>query len=125
MITIYASSRLENLCSKLAENIGSSGEGVFGKETIVTQSEGMNAWLKTELAKRNGVLANFLFTKQDGLLTKIYELLQPGKPGMNKDLVKYRIFTLIDSNEFRESFPKVTGYYSENDLRRVQLSGKI
>lgn len=67
MITIYASNRLENLCDKLAEKISSSVNGVFSKETIVTQSEGMNAWLKTELSKRNGVMANFLFTKQDGL----------------------------------------------------------
>ena len=50
MYNLYTSNRLESLCQTLAENIRRPEHGVFGKEVIITQSAGMNAWLKTELA---------------------------------------------------------------------------
>jgi len=56
---IYSSNHLEKLCQILAENIGRTGSYIFGKEFLVTQSAGMNAWLKTELAQRNSIFANF------------------------------------------------------------------
>lgn len=125
MDTIYTSNRLESLCQKLAENIRNSEQDVFAKEVIITQTQGMNAWLKTELAQRNGVLANFEFQNQDGFLAGIYQLLFRGRLQNNFDAIKYKIYKDLDSAEFHENFPEIANYYEGNELRRFQLSSKI
>jgi exodeoxyribonuclease V gamma subunit len=125
MENIYASNRLESLCRLLAENISSANGDAFKKEVIITQSAGMNSWLKTELSRRNGVFANFSFLNQDGLIAGIYQLLFKGRIRTNIDAIKYHIFKLLGCDAFNIAFPEVAAYYRESDLRRIQLSEKI
>jgi exodeoxyribonuclease V gamma subunit len=119
------SNRLDQLCQLLADKISKSENGVFAKEVIVTQTSGMNAWLKTELAQRNGVLAQFQFQNQDGLFAEIYKLLF-GKSMSNQfDNNKYTIYGLLDSEAFTAQFTDVAQYYYENPKRRFDLATKI
>jgi len=122
---IYSSNHLEYLCQTLAGNIGQNDGNVFAREVIITQSTGMTAWLKTELANRNGILANTGFMNQDTLLGEMYLLLFGVKPKNNTDLIRYKVYKLLSGEDFKAAFPGVVGYYEENDLRRVQLAGKI
>lgn len=124
MGNIYSSNRLESLCRTLAENIRKPKADVFGKEIIITETAGMNAWLKTQMAQHTGVFANFEFLSQDGLIAGIYQLLFDKKLENNIDALKYEIYKLLDIKEFKDSFTDVAGYYKENDLRRIQLSEK-
>jgi len=125
MDMIYTSNRLESLRQTLAESIHQSVQDVFAKEVIITQSQGMNAWLKTELAKRNGVFANFEFQNQDGFFAAVYQLLFKKRLQNNFDKIRYKIFDCLDSAEFKDQFMDVAVYYKENELRRFQLSAKI
>lgn len=125
MYNLYTSNRLESLSQTLAENIRKPENGVFGKEVIITQSTGMNAWLKTELAQRNGVFANFGFKNQNGLFSEIYHLLFKKRIQNNPDRLKYRIYDLLGSTEFKNGFGEVARYYAANELRRFQLAVKI
>ena len=125
METIYASNRMESLCKTLADNIKNSRQAIFNKEIIITQSAGMNAWLKTELAQRNGVFANFEFQNQDGFLAEMYQMLFNESPKNNIDAIKYKIFETLEIADFKTEFPEVANYYLHNDLRRFQLAGKI
>ena len=110
MYKIYSSNRLENLCQILAENIREPERDLFGKEVIITQSTGMNVWLKTELARKNGVFANFEFQNQDGLFAGIHQLLF-GKPLRNDvDAMKYKIYGLLGCDDFMGAFPDVAGF---------------
>ena len=125
MYKVYSANRLEFLCQKLADNIKESDSGVFGKEIFITQSAGMKAWLKTELSRRNGVIANFDFNNQDGFYAEVYQLIFGERLSNNNEIIKYRLFKLLDIGEFRAGFPEVAGYYAGKDQRRIQLSAKI
>jgi len=125
METVYTSNLLESLCHRLAESIRQPGQDVFGKEVIITQTPGMNVWLKTELAQRNGVFANFEFQNQDGFFGAMYQLLLGERIPNNFDTIKYKIYHLLDNAEFKVQFPEVATYYRENEMRRFQLSAKI
>ncbi len=125
MKTLHVSTMLEELCQALAQNIQNRTSNVFDKELIVTQTNGMSAWLKTELARRNGVFANFELVNQDNLFAGIYSLIFGEKLKNNIDNVKYKIFELLDNGEFQKLFPDVAAYYIRDDLRKIQLSEKI
>ena len=120
----YSSNHLESLCQTLAENITNHEQDIFRKEVIITPNAGMNAWLKTELARRNGIFANFEFTGQDEFFALTYQLLFNGKLRNNKDFIRYKIYELLDG-DFKTKFPEVAGYYHDNELRRFQLAEKI
>jgi len=122
---IYSSNHLEYLCQTLAGNVGQKNGNVFGREVIITQSMGMTAWLKTELTNRNGVLANTGFMNQDELLNEIYLLLFGIKPKNNKDFLRYKVYKLLEEDDFKSEFPEVAGYYNGSDLRRIQIAGRI
>ena len=119
------SNRLEDLCQLLAANISKSDAGVFAKELIITQTAGMNAWLKTELAQRNGVLAQFEFQNQDGMFAQLYKLLF-GKSITNQfDNNKYSIYDLLSNEAFSSQYPNIAQYYTDNSKRRFELATKI
>ncbi len=125
MHTIHTSSRLESLCQALAERTRKPGRGVFGKEVIITQAKGMDEWLKTELARRNGVFANFAFQNQDGFFAGIYQLLFGERLGNTTDSVKYKIYGCLGGSDFQGEFKEVAEYYENSDLRRIQLAARI
>ena len=56
MNTTYAHNHLGRLCQQLAENIRNSELDVFAKEVIITQSQGMNAWLNPPAAPQIPIL---------------------------------------------------------------------
>jgi exodeoxyribonuclease V gamma subunit len=121
----YNSNRLETLCQSLAENIRKPEHGVFWKNVIITQTAGMNAWLKTELAQRNGVFANFEFQNQDGFFAGVYKLLFEARLQNNIESIKYKIYGFLNSGEFIDEFKEVASYYENNALRRFQLAVRI
>lgn len=125
MGNIYSSNSLKHLTGKLADSIKKSDSELFGKTIIITQTAGMNAWLKTELAQLNRVFANFEFQNQDGLFAGIYKLLFKERLQNNLDTIKYMIYDCLDSTAFKERFGEVADYFEDSDLRRIQLSAKI
>lgn len=122
---LYCSNNLDILRDKLAENINSSKIPLFSPCTIITQSQGMDAWLKKELALRKGIFANFRFENQDGLFSALYLQLFEERPINSKDIVKYRLYKLLEQDDFKNKFPKIAEYYHEDSLRRIHLAGLI
>lgn len=119
------SNRLEDLCQLLATNISESDAGVFTKELIVTQTSGMNAWLKTELAQRNRVLAQFEFQNQDGMFAQLYKLVFGNSISNQFDCNKYVIYDLLSTEAFSSQYPDIAQYYTQNSKRRFELATKI
>ncbi len=122
---IYSSNRPEHLCRQLSGNIGQQREDIFGREIIVTQTAGMASWLKTNLTRINGILANFSFMNQDALIGEIYLQLTGKKLRNNRDLIRFRVYSLLGNPEFIQLFKDVSGYYEGSDLKKIQLSEKI
>lgn len=125
MNNIFTSNHIEILCQTLSGKVQEPGLNIFDKQVIITQSNGMSSWLKTELAKQNGVFANFEFYNQDSFLQGIYQLLFKERLQNNLDEIKYKIYKCLDSTDFKKIFPEISHYYESDELRRMQLSGKI
>lgn len=122
---VYCSNNPEYLCEKLSQNLKNNPKDVFDQEVIITQSEGMTAWLRTSLANRNGIIANTLFLNQDAIISEIYELIFDEKAKVSKDSVRFKIYRALGNNDFIKAFSTVSDYYKDDDLRQIQLAGKI
>lgn len=116
---------MESLCELLAESIRNPNHGIFQKEVIITQGAGIDAWLKTRLAQRNSVFANFEFQNQDGFFAAVYQLASGKRLQNNIDTVKYKIYNCFAGEDFTAAFPEVAGYYEDNELRRFQLAERV
>ena len=125
MNKVYFSSQMEILSEKLAENLNRQPGSIFSKTMIITQGGGMNHWLTGKITENNGIFAHYGFQNQDGFMGQVYELLTGEKLRSNRDAIKFGVYRLLDSNQFKDQFKDVAGYYEDNPLRRVQLSEKI
>lgn len=122
---IYSSNHPEYLCQKLCDNIAQTGEDIFDREIIVTQTAGMSAWLKTEISRINGVFANFSIMNQDSVMNEIHLLLFGKRPKNNKDIIRHKVYKLLDHENFKDGFPDVAQYYRDSEIRRIQLAARI
>ncbi|MFY9117061.1 MAG: exodeoxyribonuclease V subunit gamma [Bacteroidales bacterium] len=123
---IYHADRPEPLWQALADTLRAEGE-VFQMEYIVTQTEGMENRLKTELARKNGIFAHYTFLKQDHILELLYTELT-GKQAYSA-AVPPALYRLLGSEDFKHRFPHIAAYYDvdneqEAHLKRIQLAGK-
>ena len=62
-IQLFVSNNLNKLANQLATDLRSYNPGVFVPQQIVTQTDGMNNWLKITLAGQLGITANCVFKK--------------------------------------------------------------
>ena len=125
MNRLYTSNRNELLCEKLAENIKNQSGSIFQKTMIITQSGGMNDWLIGQLTRINTIFSHYEFQNQDGFMGQVFELLTGEPLRSNRDAIKFGVYGLLDSKEFKKCFHAVASYYQDNDLRRIQLAEKI
>ena len=125
MSTVYTSPVLEVLCDTLTKNIRETDTGIFSKNTIVTQSQGMNAWLKTELTERNGILVQTEFLNIDSLFSAVYKLVYNEPVKNNTSDIKYKLYSLLELDTFKNQFEDVSNYYVGNAKRRFDLAAKI
>ncbi|MGM0771646.1 MAG: exodeoxyribonuclease V subunit gamma [Halobacteriota archaeon] len=125
MEKVNTSNSIEHLLGKLANDLKNSGGTTFTRTTMITQSSGMNSWLRTELANKNKIFANYQFLNQDGLFNALYKLAFGDAPKCNTDQTKYDIFFELNEAGFRNKFPNVCQYYEDDDLRRMQLAERM
>lgn len=127
---LKVSNSLTNLAAGLAENLQQAGNSVFQPHYIITQTEGMNNWLKLQLADRLGITANCRFMKPNDLLHQLYMLLGgPYSEVLSPQNLSWLIFKLLGQEEFIAKFPKVAAYYvteqADSDLKRMSLAEKV
>ena len=75
MLHLHVSNSLTNLAKKLSEDLQEQRVSVFQPYYIVTQTEGMNNWLKLQVAQHNGIAANCIFLKPNDLIHHVYHML--------------------------------------------------
>lgn len=146
-IKLYISNDLEALASTLANNLkslsaalqadytGAEPEGgsrsfysVFQPFHVVSQTVGMDIWLKTQLAqsKHLGITANICFLKPNDLISEMYALFNPEKPQVfSCEQLQWVLFTLLNEPEFTSRFTKVAGYYNGDEVKRMALAAQL
>lgn len=86
---------------------------------IVTQTEGMNVWLKTKLAEQLDIAANIVFLTPNDLVTRVNKIIGGSNyETLPKESISWALFELLASEDFLNKYgtdPAVSYYKTEND----------
>ncbi len=125
-IQLYVSNALPKLAKQLAIDLKENHNGVFAQQQIVTQTDGMNNWLKIKLAEHLGIAANCAFKKPNDLVSLIYFWLGGyDKPVISSDYIKWSVYHLLNDADFIKQFPFIAVYYKNHDIKRIALASKV
>ena len=125
-LQINGSNSLEQLAIQLSKDLKRQQNHVFQPQYIVTQTLGMNNWLKIKMAENLGIVANCKFLKPNDLVNEIYYKLNTNnKQSLSADALKWILFTLLARKEFQDQYRKISGYYSNDDVKRMALAEKV
>lgn len=129
---LKVSNNLKILARHLSELVKTDThtKNVFRPVYIVTQTEGINIWLKQRLAQTLGIAANYRFLKPHELISKVYFLLGgQSSELLSAENMQWIIYRLLGEDDFVKRFPSVSDYYktesSDNDVKRMALAKKI
>ncbi len=125
-IEIISSNSLQNLSVHFSEKIQKNITGVFDCPWVVTQTEGMNSWLRIRIAETQDIAAHIQFLSPADVLTKIYTTLTGRRYHLpDRNWINWIIFESLAEKTFVTSHPNVSSYYKENDVKRYALATKI
>src|SRR5688500_17875624 len=128
--TLQVSNSLEQLAATFCKNVRSTHRDPFQQVCIITQTEGMNNWLKLQMAEKLGIAANYQFWKPNDLINKIYYLLVgPSNDVLSADNLNWLLFKLLAEEDFIKKYPAIAAYYTsdgdDSDIKRMGLAEKI
>jgi exodeoxyribonuclease V gamma subunit len=125
-IYLNVSNSLQPLSLRLANDLNANIQDPFVKQWVVTQTEGMNSWLKQSIAKEYGIAANINFCKPNDIIAEIYRSgLSTGKQIINTETIRWSIYEILDMPEFKSKFEDIATYYVNNDIKRIALSDEL
>lgn len=126
-LQLNVSNSLFKLVDRLANNLLKPLPTVFQPHFIVTQTLGMNNWLKVEIAEKLGITANCQFLKPNDIINKVYFLLDgPQEQVLSSDNLQWLIFGLLNESSFKNRYPYISQYYNNGeDTKRMALAQKV
>lgn len=125
-LKINGSNSLEQLALQLSKDLKRQHNHVFQPQYIVTQTLGMNNWLKIKMAENLGIVANCKFLKPNDLVNEIYYRLNTNnKQALSAESLKWVLFSLLITKNFQDQFRKISNYYANDDVKRMALAEKV
>ena len=125
-INLNVSNSLQPMSHLLANELKATAQDPFVKQWIVTQTEGMNSWLKQTIAKQNGIAANINFCKPNDIISEIYrKSIRSGKSIVNTEDIRWCIYGLLNHPDFLDKYSSISNYYLDNDIKRIALSDEL
>ncbi|MCZ2100198.1 MAG: exodeoxyribonuclease V subunit gamma [Chitinophagales bacterium] len=128
-IHLQVSNALKSLSSQLAQSL-KNNPSVFEPIYIVTQTEGMNNWLRLQLAEKLGIAANIHFIKPNDAIHKIYQALG-GKyqESISSHDLTWLLYIALDEPTFKEKYRYISTYYTQSGAqqhrKRLALAEKM
>ncbi|KAA8485350.1 DNA helicase/exodeoxyribonuclease V gamma subunit [Arcticibacter tournemirensis] len=126
---LQVSNSLSQLAKKLCSDLQAQGNQVFQPYYIVTQTEGMNNWLKLQLADSMGIAANYRFLRPNDIVFKIYQLLGGRySQSLSPENLSWVFYKLLNDKEFKERFGNIAAYFgegSDKEVKRLALAEKV
>ncbi|MBD0333018.1 MAG: exodeoxyribonuclease V subunit gamma, partial [Chitinophagaceae bacterium] len=120
------SNSLEQLAFQLSKDLKRQQNNVFQPQYIVTQTLGMNNWLKIKMAENLGIVANCKFLKPNDLVNEIYYRLNTNnKQALSAESLKWVLFALLNTKDFHDQFRNISNYYTNDDVKRMALAEKV
>ena len=125
-IQLKVSNSLEILATKLSENLNELQTNPFRKQIIVTQTEGINSWLKLSIAKHSGIAANIKFCKVNDIISIAYHACGlSGKSLLDQEIMKWSLFEILGDDVFNKKFPEISSYYEANPIKKIALANEL
>ena len=125
-IFLNVSNSLQPLSLQLATALQKTDHNPFTPQWVITQTEGMNSWLKQQLAIQNGIAAHIQFNKPNDIITTLCKLCMPsGKAILTNEIIRWSIYRLLNSTEFKQAYPQIASYYHNNDIKRIALTDEL
>lgn len=127
---LQVSNSLNQLADKLSAEINAQKHSVFQPVYIITQTEGMNSWLKLRIAQHIGIAANIQFLKPNDLINQIYFILGGSfTKSLSSDDLNWLLYKVLGEKEFIENFPRISDYYNyegiDKEVKRMALAEKV
>lgn len=128
-IHLKVSNSLQSLSEELSKEIRNT-TSVFRPIYVVTQTEGMNRWLKLQLAHQIGISANIEFLKPNDIIHLAYRHLG-GKfnNSISAHDMTWLLYQALGEKEFIQNHKILAGYYLNSPLdaesKRMALAEKI
>lgn len=127
---LKVSNALDSLAADMGSLLKDAKGNIFMPHYIVTQTEGMNIWLKQQLAHQLGIAANIDFKKPNELILKIYQLLGGVFiETLSRESLVWFLYQLMGQRDFIARYPVQAAYFNvngpEKDLKRMGLAEKI
>lgn len=125
-IQLFVSNQLSRLSDKLSEQLSSNISGVFEKKIIITQTEGINTWLKSNIAGSLGIAANCSFNKSNDIVFLLHSmLLKSSQSVISADYLKWAIYRQLEDAQFIAKYPSISTYYVDNDVKKIALAERV
>lgn len=129
-IQLYVSNQLDGLFRQLRSGMQSRVPSVFQPYHIVSQTEGMNIWLKHQLAAAWGIASNLKFSKPNDILFVVYLALGGAfQVTLNRQSYVWMLYNILGTEVFRTRFPEQAAYLldttHDTDVKRLQLAEKV
>ena len=130
MLLLNVSNSLTELAKKLSVDLQQHTVSVFQPHYIVTQTDGMNNWLKLQIAQHNGIAANCIFIKPNDLIHHVYALLGGRYPSMlSAANLTWLVYNILGEKEFNDRYRNIANYYVtdsyDKDMKRLALAEKV
>jgi len=129
-LKIQVSNSLLELTKQLCLDLKAEKKSVFQPNYIVTQTAGMDSWLKLQMAENLGIAANIRFLKPNDLIHQVYRILG-GKfqQSLSPQNQSWLIYHLLGDKDFINRFKTIAAYYGtgleDQDLKRLALAEKV
>ena len=129
-LRIFTSNRLEILVERLAQIIKEPLLSPLTPEVIVVQSRGMQRWVSMELARRNGICANYDFPFPNAFLQNLFKKIIPDLPQdspFEPSVMTFKIMKILPRLMNRPDFKDLKKYLKDdaNKIKLFRLSAKI
>lgn len=127
---IKSSNDLSALAKELITVMRQNKPGVFKPVYVITQTEGMNNWLREKIASINGIAANIEFLRLNDIINKIF-LAAGGRyyQSLSSNELSWLLFDILQQPGFIKRFPEVADYYSSSpsisDSKRMELARRL
>ncbi|PZP48679.1 MAG: exodeoxyribonuclease V subunit gamma [Pseudopedobacter saltans] len=127
---LEVSNSLVKLADTLLLKIAEGRRGVFEPITIVTQTEGINLWLREYIAKKNGIAANINFITPNDIVFKIFQILGGTySETISRETLIWLLYKALGEDDFAHRFPEQYAYFlkplSERDRKRMGMATKL
>ena len=128
-LTIYTSNHMEILAEQLARMLRDPLPSPLVPEIIVVQSRGMERWVSMEIARHNGICANFSFLFPNRFLQEIVKQIIPDLPEdspFDPVAMTFKIMNILRSSIDMPAYESLKRYMldDKNGMKRFQISQK-